>query len=210
MYEQGLWRSAAQPWWICCVSWQQPSRSGKPFLGLSQTWPNCLPAIWMRLSFPSSPSHWETPQLIGFQTATLSTSYSEILSWGRLRYSCIGAAGLGFGELSKQKKLWRSKRCWHLASQHAAAQVKHRLRTQSRTSPHPPIDKPRHFTCSNGFSSSLRCFQSQSYLTCTELPLPFCSAVFLWQAHVIFILQTSLHLALLTWLLYLWLSFLRI
>ena len=69
MYEQGLWRSAAQPWWICCVSWQQPSRSGKPFLGLSQTWPNCLLAIRMRLSFPSSPSHWETPQLIGFQTA---------------------------------------------------------------------------------------------------------------------------------------------
>ena len=39
--------------------------------------------------------------------------------------------------------------------------------------------------------------------------IPFCPAVFLWQAHVIFILQTSLHLALLTWLLYLWVYFLR-
>ena len=140
-----------------------------PFLGLSQTRPDC-PALQPPNAFVLSiisASMVNAHVVVGFFFPNFPTSY--------LQYSLLGSAlvfmqcrtGLGFGELSKQKKLWRSRLCWHCASrQHAAASkapITHSIKAES-SSP-PPIDKPRHVTFYlHRFSSSLRCFhQSRPY-----------------------------------------------
>ena len=125
----------------------------------------------MLLSFPSSSLHRWMP------TSPLSLVWSFLLlsfgTFSRGQRSGIHAVRQGFGELSKQKKLWRSRRCWLRARQHAAAlkaPITHSIKDES-SSP-PPIDKPRHVTfyLHHRFSSSLRCFhQPKPYFLFLEV-----------------------------------------
>ena len=129
----------------------------------------------MLLSFPSSSLHRWMP------TSPLSLVWSILLvyfgSVSRGQRSGIHAVLLGFGELSKQKKLWRSRRCWLRARQHAAAlkaPITHSIKDES-SSP-PPIDKPRHVTfyLHHRLSSPLRFFhQSKPYFLFLEVTYSF-------------------------------------
>ena len=133
----------------CCVSQQQPSLSllgGKrltPFLGLSQTRPDCPNAFVLSIIFPSSmDSHIPfVVDLIFPLVHSLEVSDLVFMQFYWVLVNCQnrrncdvpGAAGFEPGSMRQR--------------------LKHRLRTQSRTSPHLLLQLTNldmsHFTCTD-------------------------------------------------------------
>ena len=185
---------------LCKLATALSKWKAAPFLGLSQTGPR-LPLNAFVLSIISA--SMPTLTFIGLQTVQHLT-FDTFSWWGLLRYSCSrmqgwvmvncqnrrncdvpGAAGFEPGSMRQR--------------------LKHRLRTQSRTSPHLLLQLTNpdmsHFTCTTDSLHPWDVFTNPSLI------------FYSWKSHILFFSRlhpvTNSHVASLTCFLLLWVFFLE-
>ena len=126
-----------------------------PFLGLSQTRPDC-PALQPPNAFVLSiisASMVNARIVVGFFLQTFLHPTFNTVSWGQLWYSCSVGQGWVLGNCQNRRNCDVPGFAGAQPAGSMRQQVKHRLRTQSRPNPHLLLQLTNpdmsHFTCTD-------------------------------------------------------------